>query len=329
MNAVHRISVVIPVYRGATTLDGVVAELAALRDPFRTPDGHTAVVDELLLVHDWGPDESDEVIRRLATDHDWVRPVWLSRNYGQHAATLAGMAASGGDWVVTIDEDGQQDPADLGTMLDRALAENADVVYGEPLNPPPHGFVRNTSSRLAKRSIRWLTGNEHAQQFNSYRLMLGEIARSVAAFAGSGVYLDVALGWVAGRITTSPVTLRDEGGRPSGYRYRTLMSHYWRMVITGGTRLLRVVSLAGGLLALAGFALAVFVVGLRLFGDVEELGWASLMVAVLISSGFVLFALGVVAEYIGVAVNMAMGKPLYLIVADRRNGPHGRSGGPA
>jgi polyisoprenyl-phosphate glycosyltransferase len=50
-------------------------------------------------------------------------------------------------------------------------------------------------------------------------------------------------------------------------------------------------------------------------------GWASLGVISLISSGFILFALGVVAEYVGVAVNMAMGKPLYVIVADRDQGP--------
>lgn len=319
----HTISVVVPVYRGATTLPGLIDELAPLQKPFTTEDGHLVRVDEVLLVHDCGPDNSDEVIRSLAAAHDWVRPVWLSRNYGQHAATLAGMACSGGDWVATMDEDGQHNPADLGPMLDRAMSERADVVYASPLNPPPHGVLRNTASKLAKTSVRWMTGNEQASSFNSLRLVLGEIARSVAAYSGSGVYLDVALGWVAGRISTCPVHLRVEGGRPSGYGFRSLMSHYWRMVITGGTRLLRMVSIAGVLLALAGFAFALYVVAARAFGVVAVQGWASVMVVVLISSGAVLFALGVVAEYVGVAVNMAMGKPLYLIVTDRSRGPLG------
>jgi glycosyltransferase involved in cell wall biosynthesis len=319
----HTISVVVPVYRGAATLDALIAELAPLVTSFRTPAGHSARVDEVLLIHDCGPDDSDVVIRRLAASHDWVRPVWLSRNYGQHAATLAGMASSGGDWVASVDEDGQHDPGYLGAMLDRAMSERADVVYAAPVNKPPHGVLRNLASRQAKWSLRWLTGTSEARSFNSYRLVLGEIARTVAAYAGSGVYLDVALGWVARRIRTCPVRLRQEGDSRSGYRPRTLLSHDWRMVLTGGTHLLRTVSLVGFVLAATGFGLAVVIVWMRLEDDIEVAGWTSLAVVSLVSSGFILFVLGVVAEYIGVAVNMAMGRPLYVIVGDGRDGPLG------
>jgi undecaprenyl-phosphate 4-deoxy-4-formamido-L-arabinose transferase len=319
----HQISVVIPVYQGELTLAGVLAELERWVAPFSTPGGHRARVAEVLLVHDCGPDASDEVIRTAAATYDWVRPVWLSRNFGQHAATLAGMSSSGGDWVATMDEDGQHDPAALGDMLDRAMAVRADVVYADPSNPAPHGFLRNLTSRLAKRSMRLLTGRSGADVFHSFRFVLGDVARSVAAYSGAGVYLDVALSWVSRNATTVPVTLREEGERGSGYRWRTLVSHYWRMVITGGTRMLRLVSLLGVLFATVGITLAVLVIVLRVTGGIDEAGWASTMVVSLLSSGAILFALGVVAEYLGVAVNMAMGKPLYLIVTDRATGPWG------
>jgi glycosyltransferase involved in cell wall biosynthesis len=319
----HAVSVVVPVYRGADTLDALVAELALLTRSFRTPQGRAARVGEVLLVHDCGPDDSDLVIRRLAAEHAWVRPVWLSRNFGQHAATLAGMASSGGDWVATLDEDGQHDPGCLGAMLDQAMAERADVVYAAPVNPAPHGMLRNLASRWAKRTLRWMTGNQDASSFHSYRLVLGEVARSVAAYAGPGAYLDVALGWVARRITTCPVRLRSEGGRASGYRLRTLLSHYWHSVLTGGTRLLRAVSLLGLLLATIGFGLAVVLVWMRLEHSIEPAGWTSLAVVALVTSGAILLALGVIAEYVGVAVHMAMGRPLYVIVGDSHDGPLG------
>ena len=95
------------------------------------------------------------------------------------------------------------------------------------------------------------------------------------------------------------------------------------MVITGGTRMLRLVSLLGVLFATVGVLFAAVVVVLRLSGHIDQAGWASTMVVTLLSSGALLFALGVVAEYLGVAVNMAMGKPLYLIVGDRAEGPLG------
>jgi polyisoprenyl-phosphate glycosyltransferase len=320
----HDISVVIPVYQGERHLPGVVGELERLIEPFRTPEGAVARVVEVVLVHDAGPDDSPRVMRGLAAKYDWVRLIWLSRNFGQHAATLAGMSSSGGDWIVTMDEDGQQDPADIPGMLDTALREEATVVYGAPVNRPPHGTLRNASSRSAKWLIGRMGGTGDVAKYNSYRLVLGEVGRSVAAYAGSGIYLDVGLGWVARPVATSPVTLRDEGERVSGYNVRSLLSHFWRMALTSGTRGLRIVSALGAVLAVLGVAVAVTLVIAKLAGSSVQAGWTSLVTILLVTAGAILFSLGIIAEYLGVAVNMAMGRPTYLIVGDPAEGPLGR-----
>jgi len=322
----HRISVVIPVYQGEKTLPALIAEISALASERLTPAGHSREITEILLVHDNGPDGSDRVIRELERSNDLVRGVWLSRNFGQHAATLAGMASTGGDWVATIDEDGQHDPAYLDSMLDTAMAEQAALVYARPTNAAPHGPVRNAASKGAKAVLRAVFGDGDASLFQSYRLILGDVARSVSAYAGSGVYLDVAISWVTRRVTTSPVELRDEGDRTSGYSMRKLLSHFWRMVLTAGTRGLRVVSVLGVVLAALGLLFALYVIVSTLAGRELEAGWSSTIVVVLLSSGAILFSLGIVAEYIGVAVNMAMGRPSYLIVSDPGRGPLGRRG---
>ena len=106
------VSVVIPVYRGEDTLPALIAEFAPYIEVQRTKAGRSFRVSEVLLVWDRGPGRSDVVIRELAASYEWIKPIWLSRNFGQHAATLAGMTSSGGDWIVTLDEDGQHDPAD-------------------------------------------------------------------------------------------------------------------------------------------------------------------------------------------------------------------------
>lgn len=322
-DGVHTLSVVVPVYRGESTLPQLVDELAGYTTAFDTPDGNRAVVTEVLLVFDHGPDNSAAVIRDLAGQHDFIRPIWLSRNFGQHAATLAGMASSGGDWIVTLDEDGQYDPADMGGFLDAALRDRASLVYAEPVNPTPHGGFRNLTSRGAKAVVDLLTGGREARRYHSYRLVLGEVGRSVAAYAGSGVYLDVALGWVAGEVSTAPARLRAEPRR-SGYSLHALLSHFWRMVLTSGTRALRFVALMGVVVAVIGAIFAAYVAFEQATtGKIAE-GWTSLMVVLLLSSGLILFSLGIVAEYIGVAVNMAMGRPLYLITSDPADGPLGR-----
>jgi len=321
----HLLSIVIPVYRGEATLRTVVEELAEYAELHITPDGHGYRVHEILLVHDGGPDGSPAVMRELAAEHSSVRPIWLSRNYGQHAATLAGMASTGGDWIVTMDEDGQHDPADIAGMLDTAMRDQAPLVYGKPLNAPSHGFFRNTTSRGAKRVVRILTGNRFAGDFQSFRFILGSIGRGVAAYAGAGVYLDVALGWVAPAPATSPITLRDEGDRRSGYTTRKLFAHFLRMVLTSGTRGLRFVTWLGLLLAVGGVLWAIWIIIAQSSGlDSGPPGWASTMVVIICSAGAILVSLGIIAEYLGTALDMSLGKPPYLIVSDPANGPLGR-----
>ncbi|HLX78616.1 MAG TPA: glycosyltransferase, partial [Acidimicrobiales bacterium] len=147
----HTISIVVPVYRGEATLDSLINEIRPLTEGVRTPQGAPMLVAEVVLVHDNGPDASHEVIRRLAKETSFIRPVWLSRNFGQHAATIAGMSSTGSEWIVTLDEDGQFDPDDIGKLLDVALVERAQLVYGTSTNPPPHGAFRNLCSAAVKR----------------------------------------------------------------------------------------------------------------------------------------------------------------------------------
>lgn len=322
---VHTMSVVIPVYQGEKSLEAVIDELIPYTRGAITEDGRPYIVREILVVFDHGPDDSARTIRSLARKYEQVRPVWLSRNFGQHPATLAGMASSGGDWVVTMDEDGQHDPAAIADMLDVAIRDQAGLVYAEPSNPAPHGPLRNAASKSAKYVAAQVFSMQDASKYQSFRLLTGETARSVAAYAGSGVYLDVALGWIAASVATCPVLLRQERDRASGYNLRSLLSHFWRMVLSSGTKGLRLVSVIGVLFALAGIALAVYLVVSYAFGrGAEEQGWTSTMIVLLLSTGGTLFSLGIIAEYIGVSVNMAMGKPAYLIVSDPKDGPLGK-----
>lgn len=309
----YDVSLVIPVYCGEKILSTLIEEIVPLTLVQVTPGGNRFVICEVLLVHDCGPDRSDKTIEILSIQYPFVRPVWLSRNYGQHPATLAGMASATGDWVATIDEDGQQNPADIGRMLDIALAESLQLVYAQPTNPPPHSWLRNILSRTAKAITTKLLSSSKIGKFSSFRLVDGEIARTLAAYCGNGVYLDVGLFWITGRIGHCPVRLRNEMDRPSGYSYLKLFSHFWRLILTTGTRPLRLITLMG----IASVALAVVIASYALYGkflgEVPVQGWTSLLIAIAFFSGCILTALGVIAEYLAVTMGIVMGKPLYVI----------------
>nr|WP_174411323.1 glycosyltransferase [Nocardia transvalensis] len=324
---VHEVSVVVPVYRGEQTIAGLVAELHELLRPATTPDGAEFTVAEIVLVHDHGPDRSDVVLQQLDREYEQVRVVWLSRNFGQDAATIAGMAAARGEWIVTMDEDGQHDPGFIGSFIDTALAERADLVYSKPTNTRPHGFLRNLTSRGAKLVLATVFAFPDSTRFESYRLIRGDIGRQLAEVASNGVYLDVALTWVVGNAAQAPVVLRSEGREESGYNYRRLFSLFWKMVLCSGTRGLRLVSMLGVTLALAGLVFAVIIVSQAIFGSGDDPeGWASTIVVLLLVSGAILFSLGLIAEYLGVALHVLVGKPLYLTVDSPTPRPGGAAG---
>jgi len=314
---VSEVSLVVPVYQGEHTLAALVREVAPLTVRQRSQKGREFRVIELVLVHDGASDASARVMKDLALAFPFVRPIWLSRNFGQHPATFAGLASTVGEWVVTLDEDGQQSPTDVGSMLDRALDESTRLVYAQPTNPPPHGALRNAFSSMAKGMFATLLG-ANIGRFNSFRLIEGEVARSVAAYSGPNVYLDVALSWVVGVAARCPVQLREERGRRSGYTFRKLLRHFWQLVLSSGTLPLRLIAVVGGASVVFAILFSALQVWNRLHDEIPVQGWTSTIIVLCLFGGLTLVSIGIIAEYLGFSVSMAMGKPAYLIVSRPR-----------
>jgi glycosyltransferase involved in cell wall biosynthesis len=307
---------VIPVYQGEFTLEPLLAEIEPLTHPQRTPRGQAFRVSEVILVHDGAKDNSDVIMENLAGRYPFVKLIWLARNFGQHPATLAGAASTTAEWVVTIDEDGRQNPADIGKFLDQAFETGAQLVYAAPTNARPHGRLRNLMSSFVKGFLIFLfVSNRAIRRFNSFRLVNGEIARSLAAYCGHNVYLDVALSWVVDRSAYCSVQLRAESGTRSGYSFRRLVSHFLRLMLTAGMRPLRFISLLGLMAILVAMGISLFALWEWLTGQVPVQGWTSLMIVLCFFAGCILFSLGVIAEYLGMVLSMAVGRPLYLVVS--------------
>jgi polyisoprenyl-phosphate glycosyltransferase len=316
----HEISVVIPVYRGEHSLTALVEELVAFGETQRTLSSNQYRIAEILLVFDNGPDRSDRTIRTLADRFPVVRPIWLVRNSGQHAATAAGIASSGAPWVVTMDEDGQHDPGQIARLIDKAVVDRLYLVYGYNENRTPHAAWRNVASKMAKDVAGTIAGTD-AHQYTSFRLIEGNRARSACAYVGTRTYLDVALAWTIDAVGRCPVTARTESRSGSGYRLGTLLSHLWTLVLSSGSRPLRVVSVIGFVTASGGFLAATAIAWRKVQHGYQTDGWASVFIAVVVVGGLILFALGVLAEYVGALLQTVQGRPLYVIGNDPSLGP--------
>ncbi len=110
--------------------------------------------------------------------------------------------------------------------------------------------------------------------------------------------------------------MRTEGREASNYSFRKLLSHFGRLIISSGTRPLAFVSLIGFVFFMLGIIFSLWVLFQRLFTDAVPQGWTSSFVATLVVGGLTLLSLGVIAQYLRTAVNMSLGKPLYVVVED-------------
>jgi undecaprenyl-phosphate 4-deoxy-4-formamido-L-arabinose transferase len=295
----HLVSAVVPVYRVADQLGSLLHELRQLASSQTTPQGRSFVVSEIVVVYDGGSLDGAAKLKALTGAQQDTRVVWLSRNFGQHPATLAGMSASAGEWIVTLDEDGQFPPSEIGILLDHALNEQSPVVYGQPLEPTNHSLWRRMGSWTARSIFNLATDSREWSRFSSFRLILGEIGRSVGAYCTNETYLDVALTWVSPRSASVNVTYRHPPA-DSGYSFSRLFAHFMRMFLTMGTRPMRL------------FAILVYrrlVLGF-------PTGFASTLALLLVLTGLLLLGLAVLSEYVGLIVRSAIGRPLYVPVTD-------------
>lgn len=307
------LSVVIPVFRGGEALERAVEELLAVSGQIELAPAVAVRLDEIVLVCDnpWlSPAERARLVALEAGDRR-VRLLWLTRNFGQHAATVAGVVSTAGDWVATMDEDGQHDPGKLADMLRTAARAGCTLVYARPTNPPPHGFARNLASRFAKSVFGFVSGMRG--EFHSFRLIEGPVARSACAYMGQSVYLDVALRWSCGDSAYCPMEMRKEGSK-SAYNYRRLVAHFGRMVLSSGARPLRLIAVFGVMIGACGIGLAAFVIERRIVDPASApTGWASEFVALLILFAILFVTLAMIAEYLSFAAGNTIGKPLYVI----------------
>jgi polyisoprenyl-phosphate glycosyltransferase len=316
------VSVVVPVYSGANCLASLVTEIEQVRDRWALSGAPVRLV-EAILVDDASVDESPEIADQIAREKRWVTVIHLTRNFGQHPATIAGIVHTSGDWVVTLDEDLQHPPGRIEDMLRIAVRDSRDIVYANPVSTVHQSHVRDVGSRLYKRLMRAVSGNPHIVSFSSFRMMRGPIARAAASICGHDTYFDVSLSWFTQRIAAAHMDLKDERyirtGR-SGYTLLRLASHARRMMMSSGARVMRLASLLG--LAFIGISLlgALTLAFHHLYAPDAVLvrGWTSLIVAIVFCSGFIIFLLGIVLEYLALLVLNAHGKPIFFI-ADRRS----------
>ena len=283
------LSVVIPLFNAALTLPALYQELSALE----IGGGF-----ELVLVNDGSRDETEAIALKLTRESRIpLTFVSLSRNFGEHNAVLAGLRASTGRYVVTMDDDLQNPPSEVLKLLAVAESEQRDVVYAI-YDRKEHSWWRNLGSRLTNHIADHVVEKPRKLYLSSFRCMTRLVADEVAKSRIPYPYIDGLIFQVTQNAGAVRVRhMEREQGR-SGYTLRKLVRLWLSMLVNFSVLPLRLMTLAGIIASALGFLAVVEVVLEHLLGG-NPTGWSSLMAAILLLSGTQLLLLGIMGEYVG------------------------------
>ncbi len=297
------LSVVVPVYRSERTLPELHRRLVDVLKPL-------GVRYEIIFVEDSGGDGSWKVIEEIARRDEHVRGIQLSRNFGQHAATICGISKCTGDWIVTLDDDLEQGPEDIPALFAKAHQGYALVygVYGER----SHSFWRNLTSGIARGMFRVAIPSLN-YEYTSFRVIDRKIAQALADFDSPFPFVDGYLSWLTSSYAIVPVKHAPRLHGTSNYNFRRLLTHTINIFVTFSDLPLRLASWIGLGAFFIGMAWLAFIVLGRLLGGITVSGFASVMAGIIVFGGIQLLILGIFGEYLGRMNFKSSRKPLFLV----------------
>lgn len=299
------ISFIIPCYHSEHTLEHVVKEI---RDTMASMAGRCY---EIILINDSSPDGTMNVIRELCERYDNITGISLSRNFGQHAALMAGFRYASGEIILCLDDDGQT-PADEANKLIEAVEGGRDVVYARYGNKK-HTAFRNFGSKVNEIMTRFMLGKPKDLYVSSYFAARRFVIEEVIRYENSYPYVIGLVLRSTKNIGNVDVTHRERESGHSGYTMKKLFALWFNGFTAFSIQPLRFATLVGSACAVSGFIYGIYTIIKRFLNPQVPIGFSSLMSMLVFIGGMIMLMLGLIGEYLGRIYISLNNSPQYVI----------------
>ena len=287
------LSVVIPVFNGAKTIESLVDKVQEhlQGEVLRGEDL------EIILVNDGSADDSEAVCEQIARSRRGVKFISLRRNFGEHNAVMCGLNYAAGSYAVIIDDDFQNPPSEIGKLLEKAR-EGYDAVYSQ-YKIKQHSAYRNLLSWVNDRMATLLLSKPANLYLSSFKIIRLEVVEEIIKYRGPFPYIDGLLLRTTRNIGTVITEHHKRRDGKSTYTLRKLVRLHFNMFFNFSMMPLRALTALGICSFVLGVLLSLVVIIEKLENSTIPLGWASTMVAILILSGLQMVFLGMIGEFLG------------------------------
>lgn len=296
------ISVVIPVYN-SNVLNDIV-------DRVERVFAGRMEEHEIVFVDDFSPDPAVwETLERLAARHPSVRAIQLTRNFGQHAATICGLREARGEFVITMDDDLEHSPEEIPKLL---AVRDHDLVVGR-FRERQHGPLTRASSRI-KGVFDWMIlGKPKHIQLTSFRMLSRVVVDGMLAIRTAHPFIPALMLHVTKDVVAVDVDHRRRERGRSSYTFAKRMRLFTDLIIHNSSLVLRLVGQVGLALSAVSFLMAAYIVYRKLAHSIGVMGWASVVTVQLLIGGLLLFSVGIMGEYLVRIIESSEAKPTYFV----------------
>ena len=295
-----KLSFVIPCYRSENTIETVVQEIretVAARNAAGNGSDGKPFDYEIVLVNDCSPDGVWQVIKKLAAADNKIKGICLAKNFGQHSALMAGYGQATGDYIISLDDDGQTPASESFKLVDK-LEEGYDVVYG---------YYQHSAQHLFRRFGTWV--NKKTSFFIMRKFIVDEIVRYPNPFA----YISGLVFRATKNLGNVEVQHRRRLEGRSGYTLAGLIGLWINGFTAFSVKPLRAATFIGLFCAVIGFAAGLFVIYKKLMFPEVPVGYTSMLATLLFIGGMIMLLLGLIGEYVGriyISINQS---PQYVV----------------
>ncbi len=309
-----KISFCIPCYRSQQTLEGVIREIDD------TMKGMDSYEYDIILVNDGSPDDTWGTIKKIeaSREHGDVLGINFAKNFGQHAALMAALNASTGDYVVCLDDDGQTPANEVGKLID-ALEKGADVAYAR-YDHKQHNLFRNFGTAMNEWMAGVMLGKPKDLYVSSYFASRRFVVDEMVKYESSYPYVIGLVLRTTRNIVNVDVTHRKREVGQSGYTIGKLFALWINGFTAFSIKPLRIATFSGTILAILGFIYGIYTIIKKFVLPDVPIGFSALMSAIIFIGGSIMLMLGMVGEYLGRVYISQNKNPQYVIRETTRDG---------
>ena len=300
-----KLSFVIPCYRSENTIETVVQEI---RDTIATRPGTDY---EIVLVNDCSPDNVWQVIKKLANEDNHIKGICLAKNFGQHSALMAGYGQATGDYIISLDDDGQTPASESFKLVDK-LEEGYDVVYGYYKHSRQHLF-RRFGTWVNKKMAEAIIGQPKMLRTTSFFIMRKFIVDEIVRYPNPFAYISGLVFRATKSLGNVEVQHRRRLEGESGYTLAGLIGLWINGFTAFSVKPLRAATFIGVICALVGFLAGLYVVYQKFLNPEIPVGYTSMLATLLFVGGMIMLLLGLIGEYVGriyISINQS---PQYVV----------------